>query len=117
MRYDIVNSNPEAPKLDRREFLVTSIFAAGTFAFAVQPVVGQTRIVTDDKGLTAGEVKIPVADGQIPAYRAMPDKKGGKFPVVIVVSSNTNFLLDVLTELDNERAEKDGLRNVSNEGI
>lgn len=32
-----------------------------------------------------------------------------EFPVVINVSSNTNFLLDVLTELDNERAEKDGL--------
>jgi hypothetical protein len=29
-----------------------------------------------------------------------------EFPVVITVSSNTNFLLDVLTELDNERAEK-----------
>jgi carboxymethylenebutenolidase len=85
MRYDIVNSNPEAPTLDRREFLVTSIFAAGTFAFAVQPIAAQTRIVTDDKGLIAGEVKVPVADGEIPAYRAMPDKKGGKFPVVIVV--------------------------------
>ena len=33
-----------------------------------------------------------------------------EFPVVINVSSNTNFLLDVLTELDNERAEKQGLR-------
>jgi hypothetical protein len=33
-----------------------------------------------------------------------------EFPVVIVVASNTNFLLDVLTELDNERAERDGLR-------
>ena len=31
-----------------------------------------------------------------------------EFPVVISVSSNTNFLLDVLTELDNERAEKSG---------
>ena len=39
------------------------------------------------------------------------------FPVVITVSSNTNFLLDVLTELDNERAEKQGLRNVSSEPI
>ncbi len=38
-----------------------------------------------------------------------------EFPVVIAVSSNTNFLLDVLTELDNERAEKEGLRNVSSE--
>jgi len=37
------------------------------------------------------------------------------FPVVIAVVNNTNFLLDVLTELDNERAEKNGLRNVGNE--
>ncbi len=40
-----------------------------------------------------------------------------EFPIVIVVSSNTNFLLDVLTELDNERAEKQGLRSVGGELI
>ena len=40
-----------------------------------------------------------------------------EFTVVINVSSNTNFLLDVLTELDNERAEKQGLRNLSNEDL
>lgn len=38
-----------------------------------------------------------------------------EFPVVINVSSNTNFLLDVLTELDNERAEKQGLRDTGME--
>ena len=38
-----------------------------------------------------------------------------EFAVVIAVSSNTNFLLDVLTELDNERAEKQGLRAFSEE--
>ena len=38
-----------------------------------------------------------------------------EFPVIINVSSNTNFLLDVLTALDNERAEKQGLRNLSDE--
>lgn len=38
-----------------------------------------------------------------------------EFPVIISVSSNTNFLLDVLTELDNERAEKQGLRSIGNE--
>ncbi len=38
-----------------------------------------------------------------------------EFPVIISISSNTNFLLDVLTELDNERAEKQGLRNVGSE--
>lgn len=40
-----------------------------------------------------------------------------EFSVVITVSSNTNFLLEVLTELDNERAEKQGLRSVSDEII
>lgn len=39
------------------------------------------------------------------------------FPVLITVSSNTNFMLDVLTELDHERAEKQGLRNVASEII
>ena len=85
MKEDIVNLFPEAPTFDRREFLVTSIFAAGTFASSVMPVQAQTQIHTDSKGLIAGEVHIPVADGQIPAYRAMPDKKGKKFPVVMVV--------------------------------
>ena len=40
-----------------------------------------------------------------------------EFPVVINVTSNTNFLLDVLTELDHERAEKQGLRDVGSEMI
>src|SRR5256885_222138 len=71
------------PKLDfnRREFVVTSL-AAG-FALAVRPVEAAT-ITTDTKGLVAGEVKIPVADGSVPAYRAMPDA-GGPFPVILVV--------------------------------
>lgn len=38
-----------------------------------------------------------------------------EFAVVINVTSNTNFLLDVLTELDHERAEQQGLRNVGGE--
>jgi len=85
MKEDIVNSVPAAPILDRREFFVTSILAAGTFAAAVRPIQAQTKITTDSEGLVSGEVKIPVSDGQIPAYRAMPDKKGKKFPVVLVV--------------------------------
>ena len=71
------------PKLDltRRAFTVTTL-AAG-FALAVQPVSADT-ITTDTKGIEAGEVKIPVSDGQIPAYRAMP-AAGGPFPVILVV--------------------------------
>lgn len=79
------DSSASASLLDRREFLVTSILAAGAFAAAVQPIQAQTRIVTDADGLTVGEVKIPVAGGEIPAYRAMPDKKNKKFPVVLVI--------------------------------
>lgn len=85
MKEDIVNSIPDAPHLNRREFFVTSIAAAGIYAAAVTPISAQTRIITDSEGLVAGEVKIPVSDGEIPAYRAMPDKKGKKFPVVLVV--------------------------------
>jgi carboxymethylenebutenolidase len=66
----------------RREFIVTSLTAG--FALAVQPVAAQTMIHTDTNGLVAGEVKIPVKDGEIPAYRAMP-AKGKNFPVVLVV--------------------------------
>jgi len=66
---------------DRRRMLVTSL-AAG-FALAVRPVAANV-IATDSAGLTAGEVKIPVGDQQIPAYRAMPDG-AGPFPVVLVV--------------------------------
>ena len=65
----------------RREFVVTTL--ATGFALATQPVSAQT-ITTDSTGLVAGEVKIPVTDGQIPAYRAMPEK-GSSFPVVLVV--------------------------------
>ena len=83
MQRDIVNTLPDALALDRREFFVTSIFAAGVYASAVMPIAAQTKITTDANGLVVGEVQIPVSDGQIPAYRAMPDKKGAKFPVVL----------------------------------
>jgi carboxymethylenebutenolidase len=68
-------------ELTRRGFAVTTL-AAG-FAAAVQPVSAEV-ITTDTKGLEAGEVKMKTADGEIPAYRAMPDK-GGPFPTILVV--------------------------------
>ena len=70
-----------APELTRRAFVVTTL--ATGFALAVQPVTAET-LETDDKGLKAGEVKIPVEKGTIPAYRAMP-AGDGPFPVVLVV--------------------------------
>jgi carboxymethylenebutenolidase len=68
-------------RLSRRAFVVGTL--AGGFALAVLPVSAQT-ITTDTNGLTAGEVKIPVAGGAIPAYRAMP-ATDGPFPTILVV--------------------------------
>jgi carboxymethylenebutenolidase len=68
--------------VDRREMLTAGL-AAG-FAAAVSPVAAQTVIHTDSEGLVAGEVSIPAADREIPAYRAMP-AKSGTFPVILVV--------------------------------
>ncbi len=68
--------------IDRRQVLTASL-AAG-FAAAVRPAAAQTAIVTDANGLTAGDVKIPLAEGELPAYRAMPSTVG-PFPVILVV--------------------------------
>lgn len=80
MQIDLTRLKP-LPDYNRRDFVVTAL--ATGFALAVQPVSAET-ITTDTRGLEAGEVKIPVADGEIPGYRAMPDK-GGPFPTVLVV--------------------------------
>src|SRR5215471_20452557 len=69
-------------EFSRRGFLTTSLIAG--FTLATGPVNAQSVITTDTNGLTAGEVKVPVADGQIPAYRAMP-ATAGTFPTVLVV--------------------------------
>jgi carboxymethylenebutenolidase len=65
----------------RRAFVVTSL--ATGFALAVPPVSAET-ITTDADGLVAGEVKVPVTGGEIPAYRAMP-ASGGPFATVLVI--------------------------------
>ena len=65
----------------RRGFVMTSL--ASGFALSMQPVSAET-ITTDMTGLDAVEVKVPTADGDMPANRAMP-ASGGPFPTVLVV--------------------------------
>ncbi len=78
---DFSNFEPKT-HFTRRDFVMTTL--ATGFAAAVQPVAASTQITTDSAGLAAGEVKIPVKDGEVPAYRAMP--AGGKnLPTVLVV--------------------------------
>ncbi|MEG4809708.1 dienelactone hydrolase family protein [Microcoleus sp. F8-D3] len=68
--------------LTRRQFIAVTALSAG-FALAVHPIAAAV-INTSPAGLTAGEVKIPVKEGSIPAYRAMP-ATGNNFPVVLVI--------------------------------
>lgn len=68
-------------QVSRREFLVSSL--ASGFALASGAVEAQA-IVTDATGLIAGEVSVPVGDGKIPAYRAVPQTMGAH-PVLLVI--------------------------------
>ncbi|UBF25489.1 dienelactone hydrolase family protein [Kovacikia minuta CCNUW1] len=69
-------------EVTRRQFITTAALATG-FAIAVQPISAKV-VTTDSAGLTAGAVKIPVKDGEIPAYRAVPST-GENFPIVLVI--------------------------------
>lgn len=88
--------------LDRRGFLFTTL-AAG-FAAAAGPAVAQTAIETDASGLTAGEVRIPVKGGSIPAYRAMPEGKTGVAVVLVIqeIFGVHEYIQDVCRRLAKE---------------
>lgn len=64
----------------RRTFAATGLVTG--FTLATGPLNAAT-IVTNDAGLDAGEVQVPVKDGQIPAYRAKP--AGQKHLATIIV--------------------------------
>ena len=64
----------------RRGMIMSSLISG--FTLAVTPVEAQ-MIHTDTFGINGGEVKIPVADGEMPAYAAKPDG-AGPFPIILV---------------------------------
>jgi len=66
--------------LTRREFVATTI-AAG-IALTARSASAQTA-ATNSGGLAAGDIKIPVPDGEISGYRARPES-GGPFPIVLI---------------------------------
>lgn len=68
---------------DRRSFIAAAVGAG--FALAVQPTLAQSVIATDIQGLRAGEIKVPVKDGEMIAYRAVP-AEAKNAPVILVVS-------------------------------
>ena len=80
MTQEIINRIAGSP-LNRRAFAITGL--ATGFALAVQPI-SAASITTDAAGLETGEAKIPVSDGEIPAYWARP-AKGTKLGTILVV--------------------------------
>ncbi len=65
----------------RRAFVMTTLMSGFTLAVARAEAAA---IHTDSAGLKAGPVSIATADGQLPAYAAMPDGPG-PFPTVLVI--------------------------------
>lgn len=77
---DFGSPRPATTGFDRRGFLGASL--ASGFALAAGPAAAST-ITTDTEGLTAGEITIRTDDGEIPAYRAMPEA-GKDLPLLLV---------------------------------
>ncbi len=67
--------------LARRGMVMTTLISG--FTLATTRVVAQA-IHTDDQGIVAGEVKIPVPDGAIPGFMSRP-QGAGPFPIVLVI--------------------------------
>jgi len=72
----------ESETLSRRDCLTSAAAAALGYTLAAGPVRADV-IKTDTDGLTAGDVKIKVADGEMPGYFARP-KDAANPPVVLV---------------------------------
>ena len=79
---DVVGLTNTAP-LSRRTFMTASAAAAAGYTLAAGPVRADV-IETDTRGLDAGETKVKVADGEMPAYFARP--AGVKNPPVVLVA-------------------------------
>jgi carboxymethylenebutenolidase len=79
---DIVGLTKVAP-FSRRGFMTASAAAAAGYTLAAGPVRAEV-IKTDTNGLTAGDTKIKVSDGDMPGYFARPN--GVSNPPVVLVA-------------------------------
>jgi carboxymethylenebutenolidase len=79
---DIIGLTKTAP-LSRRGFMTASAATAAGYTLAAGPVRADV-IKTDTNGLTAGDAKVKVADGEMPVYFARP--AGAANPPVVLVA-------------------------------
>ena len=79
---DVIGLTKVAP-FSRRGFMTASAAVAAGYTLAAGPVRADV-ITTSTDGLDAGNIKIKVADGEMPGYFARP--KGVANPPVILVA-------------------------------
>jgi len=79
---DVIGLTKVAP-FSRRGFMTATAAVTAGYTLAAGPVRADV-IKTDTNGLTAGDAKIKVADGEMPGYFARPD--GAANPPVILVA-------------------------------
>ena len=79
---DVIGLTKVAP-LSRRGFMTASAAVTAGYTLAAGPVRADV-IKTDTDGLTAGDTKIKVADGEMPGYFARPN--GVSNPPVVLVA-------------------------------
>jgi len=79
---DVIGLTKTAP-FSRRGFMTASAAVAAGYTLAAGPVRADV-IKTDTEGLDAGDIRIKVADGEMPGYFARP--KGKANPPVILVA-------------------------------
>src|SRR5215469_747451 len=88
------------PPFSRRGFMTASAAVAAGYTLAAGPVRADV-IKTDTEGLDAGDIKIKVADGEMPGYFARP--KGVKNPPVVLVAMEIfglhEYIKDVVRRL------------------
>ena len=80
---DIKGLSKVALPLSRRGFMTTAAAATAGYTLAAGPVRAEP-IKTDTEGLTAGDAKVKLADGELPVYFARPSNIAN--PPVIIVS-------------------------------
>src|SRR5437868_13282652 len=79
---DVIGLTKTAP-FSRRGFMTASAAVAAGYTLAAGPVRADV-IKTDTNGLTAGDTRIKVADGEVPGYSARPT--GVSNPPVVLVA-------------------------------
>src|SRR5436305_10918514 len=79
---DVIGLTKVAP-FSRRGFMAASAAVTAGYTLAAGPVRAEV-IKTDTNGLTAGDAKIKLADGEMPGYFARP--AGANNPPVVLIA-------------------------------